>query len=46
METADAAIIAMGARAKRLSLEREPEYWQNGINPSALCEGDVPTFRK
>lgn len=43
--TADAIIIATGASARRLGLEGEEKYWQNGISACAVCDGAVPIFR-
>ncbi|KAI9894674.1 MAG: hypothetical protein M1814_002030 [Vezdaea aestivalis] len=44
--TADAVIIATGASARRLGLDGETQYWQNGISACAVCDGAVPIFRK
>jgi thioredoxin reductase (NADPH) len=43
--TADTIIIATGASARRLGLEGEDKYWQNGISACAVCDGAVPIFR-
>lgn len=43
--TADAVIIATGASARRLNLDGEEKYWQNGISACAVCDGAVPIFR-
>jgi thioredoxin reductase (NADPH) len=43
--TADAVIIATGASARRLGLEGEEKYWQNGISACAVCDGAVPIYR-
>ncbi|KAN0093952.1 putative thioredoxin reductase [Hyaloscypha variabilis] len=43
--TADAIIIATGASARRLGLQGEEKYWQNGISACAVCDGAVPIFR-
>ena len=43
--TADAIIIATGANARRLNLQGEDKYWQNGISACAVCDGAVPIFR-
>jgi thioredoxin reductase (NADPH) len=44
--TADAVILATGANARRLGLQGEEQYWQNGISACAVCDGAVPIFRK
>jgi len=44
-ETADAIILATGAKAKRLDLPGETQYWNNGISACAVCDGAVPIFR-
>ncbi|MCJ1306540.1 thioredoxin-disulfide reductase [Agyrium rufum] len=43
--TTDALIIATGASARRLNLDGEDKYWQNGISACAVCDGAVPIFR-
>lgn len=43
--TADAVIVATGANARRLGLEGEEKYWQNGVSACAVCDGAVPIFR-
>ncbi|KAI9744424.1 MAG: thioredoxin-disulfide reductase [Claussenomyces sp. TS43310] len=43
--TADAIIIATGASARRLGLQGEETYWQNGISACAVCDGAVPIYR-
>ena len=43
--TASAVIIATGASARRLGLQGEEKYWQNGISACAVCDGAVPIFR-
>lgn len=44
--TADSVIIATGASARRLGLQGEDRYWQNGISACAVCDGAVPIFRQ
>lgn len=44
-QTADSIIIATGASARRLGLEGEEKYWQNGISACAVCDGAVPIYR-
>jgi len=44
--TASAVIIATGASARRLGLQGEDKYWQNGISACAVCDGAVPIFRQ
>lgn len=43
--TADAIIIATGAKARRLGLPGEDKYWQNGVSACAVCDGSLPMFR-
>ncbi|KAK6201305.1 thioredoxin reductase [Scheffersomyces amazonensis] len=43
--TTDAVIIATGASAKRMHIEGEETYWQQGISACAVCDGAVPIFR-
>ncbi|MCD7453368.1 thioredoxin-disulfide reductase [Datura stramonium] len=38
-------IIATGARAKRLQLPREDEFWSRGISACAICDGTSPLFK-
>ena len=45
IHTADAIILATGATARRLSLEGEEKYWQNGVSACAVCDGAIPIFR-
>ncbi|KAJ2898075.1 Thioredoxin reductase [Zalerion maritima] len=45
VHTADAVILATGASARRMGLEGEEKYWQNGVSACAVCDGAVPIFR-
>ena len=44
--TADAVVLATGANARRLGLQGEETYWQNGVSACAVCDGAIPIFRK
>jgi thioredoxin reductase (NADPH) len=44
--TADSLIIATGAKARRLGLPGEEQYWGNGISACAVCDGSLPIFRE
>lgn len=39
-------ILATGARANRLNLPREEEFWSRGISACAICDGATPQFRQ
>jgi len=45
VHTADAMIVATGAKARRLGLEGEEQYWNNGVSACAVCDGGAPIFR-
>ena len=44
--TADSIVIATGAKARRLGLPGEEQYWQNGVSACAVCDGSLPIFRE
>ncbi|MFM7602347.1 MAG: thioredoxin-disulfide reductase [Pseudanabaena sp.] len=41
----NAVIIATGATAKRLHIEGETQFWNNGISACAICDGTNPLFQ-
>ena len=42
---ANAVSIATGATAKRLHIEGEEQFWNNGISACAICDGTNPLFQ-
>ncbi len=38
-------IIATGASANRLGIQKESLFWGNGISACAICDGSTPQFR-
>lgn len=40
-----AVILATGARANRLHLPGEEQFWSRGISACAVCDGATPQFR-
>jgi thioredoxin reductase (NADPH) len=42
---AHAVIIATGATAKRLNIQGEDQFWNNGISACAICDGTNPLFK-
>ncbi|MCA6573490.1 MAG: thioredoxin-disulfide reductase [Pseudanabaena sp.] len=41
----NAVIIATGATAKRLNIQGEERFWNNGISACAICDGTNPLFQ-
>ncbi len=39
------AIVATGARAKKLNPKGSELFWQNGVSACAVCDGALPIFR-
>ena len=39
-------IIATGARANKLGLPKENQFWSKGISACAICDGATPQFNK
>ncbi|KAF2857044.1 thioredoxin reductase [Piedraia hortae CBS 480.64] len=46
VHTADSIIIATGAKARRLELPGEDQYWGKGVSACAVCDGSLPIFRE
>ncbi|KAK5112499.1 Thioredoxin reductase [Meristemomyces frigidus] len=44
--TADSIVIATGAKARRMGLAGEEQYWGNGVSACAVCDGSLPIFRE
>ncbi len=42
---AHSIIIATGARANKLGVPHEKEFWSKGISACAICDGATPQFR-
>lgn len=45
IQRAHAVILATGARANRLHLPGEEQFWSRGISACAVCDGATPQFR-
>ncbi|MCP9810011.1 thioredoxin-disulfide reductase [Cyanobium sp. HWJ4-Hawea] len=43
--SAQAVIMATGAKANRLGLPSEERFWSRGISACAICDGATPQFR-
>jgi thioredoxin reductase (NADPH) len=46
VHTADTIIVATGAKARRLDLKGETQYWGNGVSACAVCDGSLPIFKQ